>query len=72
MVEVLIDCYGYTAEFFKLNAYDAVRLFKNDFNLNKNFLYIKWWIISSFKKIQDRLYNVFLYKEANSCRKKIL
>lgn len=55
--QFLYDSYGYISELLYLNANDAIRMFKNDFN-NKNQYYIlKCGLSEICKRLKDRIEN---------------
>ena len=60
--QFLLDSYGYTAEFLVLNAYDAIRLFKNDFNLKNKFYILDGGLSQVLNCIKNRLHNVTIIK----------
>ena len=50
-VEMLIHIFGYFSEFNTLNAYDAIRSFKNEFSNNGQFFILK----EGLRKLIERL-----------------
>jgi cytochrome b involved in lipid metabolism len=53
--EFLYTYYGYTAEFFHLNAYDALKLFKNDFHLKNKYFVLTCGFDKIYMKLVSQL-----------------
>ena len=58
----LLDAYGYTAEFLELNAFDALRLFKNDFSSKNKFFVLEGGLSTLVDKIKENLKGVEIIK----------
>lgn len=62
-IQFLLDSYGYKAEFLKLNAYDAIRLFSTYLNIDNKFYVLENGLSQVVDKLVKELSNVDILKQ---------